>query len=485
MFKEGFFWGGATAANQIEGAYNEGGRGLTKTDVMTGGSATSPRQVTFINKEGKPDRCSKYAKFPNGAQYAIFDGEYYPNHTAVDFYHRYKEDIALFAEMGFTMFRMSISWSRIFPTGIEEEPNQEGLAFYKDVFRELRKHNIEPLVTIWHFDTPLYLEEHYGDWKNRQLIDLYVKFAKTCFTEFKGLVKYWLTFNEVNGTAIIPTFMPNTTNEDVQKSFQHLHNQFVAGARAIRAGHEIDPENQIGCMIAAMISYPETCHPKDVLYNRHMVEQGIFYCGDIQCKGRYPVFAKRIWDQYGIHLDIREQDLTDLREGKADMYTFSYYCSSVYSDHDERTEGKKDKRVNNPYLTYNSWRMGTDPVGLRYFLELVNDRYELPIIVVENGLGEYDTLEADGTVHDAYRIDYLRNHIRELGKAVDEGVNVIGYTSWGPIDLISAATGEMRKRYGYIYVDRDDEGNGTLKRYRKDSFYWYKKVIASNGQDLD
>ena len=324
-FPKNFLWGGATAANQIEGAWNLDGRGPALTDVTTGGTVSEPRKITYIDKDGKPGFITRLEKLPEGAHYAVLDDCLYPNHDGIDFYHHYKEDIALFAEMGFTVFRMSISWSRIYPTGMEEEPNRKGIEFYRNVFNELKKYNIEPLVTIWHFDTPLYLEETLGDWKNRELIPLFVKFAKTCFTEFKGLVKYWLTFNEINNTI---NFLPdNMPDEYFQDAYQHLHNQFVASAKAVKIGHEIDPDNMIGCMICGITYYPHTEDPKDILFNRYKWEKGIFYCGDVQCFGRYPTYAQKLWNEHNVRLDITEDDINSLMEGTVDMYTFSYYMS--------------------------------------------------------------------------------------------------------------------------------------------------------------
>lgn len=485
-FKQGFLWGGATAANQIEGAWNVDGRGPALTDVTTGGTATEARKITYIDKDGNPGFLTRLEKLPEGAHYAVLDDCLYPNHDGIDFYHHYKEDIALMAEMGITVFRMSISWSRIYPTGLEEEPNQKGIAFYRDVFNELKKYNIEPLVTIWHFDTPLYLEEHLGNWKNRQLIPLFVKFAKTCFTEFKGLVKYWLTFNEINNTI---NFLPDTMpDEYFQEAYQHLHNQFVASAKAVKIGHEIDPENKIGCMICGITYYPHTDDPKDILLNRYKWEKGIFYCGDVQCFGHYPTYAQKLWDEHHVKLDITEDDIQSLKEGTVDMYTFSYYMSISVTTHeiDKEAQGNMVRGgIVNKYLNYSDWGWASDPDGLQYYLEMIYDRYQRPLMVVENGLGAYDTVEEDGSIHDDYRIDYFRKHIASMKKAVENGVDLWAYTSWGPIDLVSAGTGEMRKRYGFIYVDKHDDGSGTMARSKKDSFYWYKKVIASNGEDLD
>ena len=486
-FKKGFFWGGAVAANQCEGAWNFDGRGPALTDVTTGGSYKEPRRVTYIDKDGKPGFLTSGASLPEGAHYAVLDDCLYPNHDGIDFYHTYKEDIALFAEMGFKMFRMSISWSRIYPTGLEEEPNQKGIEFYRNVFAELRKNNIEPLVTIWHFDTPLYLEEQLGGWQNRKLVDLFVKFARTCFENFSDQVNYWLTFNEINNTINFINRGGEVTDEDYAGALQHLHHQFVASALAVKIGHEIDPNNKIGCMICGITYYPMTCDPEDILANRHRWEEGIWYCGDVQVKGKYPTYACRIWKEHNVNLKMEKDDEKILREGKVDFYSFSYYMSTAVTTHKDGEEvgGNMVIGIKNPYIKYSDWGWGMDPMGLRYYLEMIYDRYEVPLMVVENGLGAYDTVEADGSIHDPYRIDYFRDHIREMSKACDAGVDLVAYTTWGPIDLVSAGTGEMRKRYGFIYVDKNDDGTGTMARSRKDSFFWYKKVIESNGEDLD
>ena len=485
-FPEGFLWGGAVAANQWEGGWNLGGRGPAMTDVTTGGSVKERRKITYIDKDGNHGTLDRHQKLPEGAHYAVLDEYHYPNHEAVDGYHHYKEDIALFGEMGFKQFRMSISWSRLFPTGLEKEPLKEGVEFYRDMFKEMHKHGIEPLVTIWHFDTPLYLEEHCGGWLNRETIDHFVRFATACFTEFKGLVHNWLTFNEINNTMPDPVFRPDCSDEEFAEACQHLHYQFVASAKAVQIGHAIDPSNMIGCMICGICYYPGTCDPADIIENRHRWEEKIFYCGDVQCKGYYPTFAKRIWDEHNVKLDITEDDLDDLARGTVDMYTFSYYMSQNVTTHKdvEIVGGNMSAGSRNPYLEYSDWGWSTDPSGLDYYLEMIYDRYELPIMVVENGLGAYDTVEEDGSIHDPFRIDYYRKHIQAMDKAIAHGVDLIGYTTWGCIDVVSAGTGEMRKRYGFIYVDMDDEGKGSMNRSRKDSFFWYKKVIASNGEDL-
>lgn len=486
-FPKGFLWGGAIAANQAEGAYDVDGRGLVQTDVTTGGTVDSPRYTTFIDKNGKPGKVPSLGhigKIPEGAKFAILDTEYYPNHKAVDFYHHYKEDIKLFAEMGYSIFRLSISWSRIFPDGDNTTPNQLGLDFYRSIFEECRKYNIEPLVSIWHFDTPLALEEKYGGWKNRKLIDFYVKYCEVIFNEYKDLVKYWLTFNEINNATMFLGLLGNkASDKDYQEAYQVLHNQFVASARAVQIGHQINPKFMIGNMICGIAFYPDTCDPKDILTNFHKWESGIYYCGDVQVKGKYGTYAKRLWKEHNVQLDITEQDIEDLQKGTVDMYTFSYYMSINTTTHNnaEKVAGNFSIGVKNPYLTYSDWGWAYDAIGLQYYLEKIYDRYEIPMMVVENGLGALDVVEKDGSIHDSYRIAYHEAHIKAMLKAINNGVDLLAYTTWGCIDLVSAGTGEMRKRYGFIYVDMDDKGNGTMKRIPKDSFYWYKKVIESNG----
>ena len=485
-FPDNFLWGGATAANQYEGGWNEGGRGMTLSDVTTGGTVKTPRQITWFDKYGNPHHSPEHGfKLPEGGEYAVLADEYYPNHKATDFYHHWKEDIALFAEMGFKVFRMSIAWSRLFPTGLETEPNPEGVAFYRAVFEELKAHNIEPLVTIWHFDTPLYLEEHEGGWNNRKLTDLYVHFAETCFREFKGLVKYWLTFNEINNTIQFLDLMDEVSDEDYQDAYQKLHYQYVASARAVKAGHEIDPENKIGCMICGITNYALTCDPADVWENIYRWERNLFYSGDVQCQGEYPVFAKRLWQEHNVALDITDEDVKFLKEGTVDFYSFSYYMSNAVTTHetDDQVGGNFTMGARKPYLNYSEWGWALDPKGLEIFCEVMWDRYHKPLMIVENGLGAIDKVEEDGSIHDDYRIDYFKKHIAAMHHILDMGIDLIGYTPWGCIDLVSAGTGEMRKRYGFIYVDMNDAGEGSMNRSRKDSFYWYKKVIESNGQE--
>ena len=473
-FPEGFLWGGATAANQLEGASQEGGKGLNLADVLPGGKV----RLELLMKPG--------------FNYEIEESKYhYPNHEAIDFYHRYKEDIALFAEMGFKVFRMSIAWSRIFPRGDEETPNEEGLAFYDRVFDELHKHGIEPVVTISHYETPLHLIKEYGAWKNRKLIGFFERYARTVFNRYKDKVKYWMTFNEINGATHFPLFglgfSASSEEARLQESFQGLHHQFVASALAVKIGHEIIPGSQIGCMLVYAPVYAFDSNPDNVMHA--LKEEQIFnyYCGDVQVRGEYPAFAERYFKENGIKLDIQEGDLEIIKEGTVDYIGFSYYMSRTEKKektNEESSAGNIIGGVKNPFLKASDWGWEIDPEGLRISLNKLYDRYQVPLFIVENGLGAKDTVEADGSINDDYRIDYLRDHIKAMGEAIEDGVNLIGYTPWGCIDLVSASTGEMSKRYGFIYVDRHDDGSGTLERSKKKSFYWYKDVIATNGEQL-
>jgi 6-phospho-beta-glucosidase len=486
-FPKNFLWGGAVAANQLEGAYLEDGKGLSDADMLKGGNVKTPRMFS-------PE---------------IEKGVYYPSHQAIDFYHHYKEDIALFGEMGFKVFRLSINWSRIFPHGDDEEPNEAGLAFYDSVFDECKKNHIEPLVTLCHYEIPWAITTKYGGFTNRKVIDLFVKYAVTCFQRYKDKVKYWLTFNEINCAMmpfgvynglgyVSPEDLKNNTPRpvtdlkiDPQLQYEGLHNEFVASAKTVIEGHKINPDFQIGLMIAHMTNYPLTPDPKDVLQCQTIENIANNYCGDVMVRGSYPRFAKSYLRSQGVRdtsfIDNAE-DAAILKEGTVDLYTFSYYMTNCVTTHEaETTGGNLMGGAKNPYLEVSPWGWAIDPTGLRYTLNELADRYpDIPLMVVENGLGMIDKREADGSVHDDYRINYLRDHVKCMKAAIEEdGVNLAGYTTWGPIDLVSAGTGEMYKRYGFIYVDRNDDGTGDFSRSRKDSFFWYKKCIASNGEDLD
>jgi len=471
-FPNGFLWGGATAANQCEGAWNVDGRGLANVDLIPHGAN---RMKTMAGIDVSFDFKSE---------------EYYPGLTAIDMYHHFKEDIALFAEMGFKTYRLSIAWTRIFPQGDEAEPNEEGLLFYENLFKECQKYGIEPLVTITHFDCPVHLIKEYGGWKNRKLVDFYGNLVRALFTRYKGLVKYWLTFNEINMILHVPFMGAGLIidNEETvnQEKYTAIHHEFLASALATKIAHEIDPEMKIGCMLAGASFYPYSCKPEDVKLAQDFNQENYFFV-DVQARGYYPNFALKRFEREGIVIPWEQGDEELLRENTVDFISFSYYSSRTVASeaaHDE-THANFFDTVANPHLTASEWGWEIDPLGLRITLNDLYDRYQKPLFIVENGLGAKDVVEADGAIHDDYRIDYLRQHVEAMKDAIDlDGVDLIGYTTWGCIDLVSASTGEMSKRYGFIYVDRDDAGEGTLARSKKKSFDWYKKVIATNGEDL-
>ncbi|MED4161530.1 6-phospho-beta-glucosidase [Halalkalibacterium halodurans] len=470
-FPEGFLWGGAIAANQAEGAYLEDGKGLTLVDLLPTG------QKRWDVMLGKLD------------SFTPLEGEFYPSHEAIDFYHRYQEDVALLAEMGFKAFRLSISWARIFPNGDDPEPNEKGLQFYDDLFDELLKYNIQPVVTMAHFDVPVHLIESYGGWRSRKLVGLFETYAKTILSRYKDKVKYWMTFNEINMLLHLPfvgaglVFKEGENKKQIQ--YQAAHHQLVASSLAVKACHELIPDAKIGCMLAAGATYPYTCHPNDVFEAMTKDRESFFFI-DVQSRGEYPGYAKRFFRDHNIVIDMEEGDEALLKNHTVDYIGFSYYASRVTSTDPEVlkniTSGNVFGSVENPYLEKSEWGWTIDPKGFRTTANQLYDRYQKPLFVVENGLGAVDDVTLEGEINDEYRIDYLRKHIAEMAEAIADGVDIIGYTSWGPIDVVSASTGEMKKRYGYIYVDRDNEGKGSLRRMKKKSFHWYKKVIETNGE---
>lgn len=489
-FPKNFLWGGDISATQIEGAWNEDGKAPTETDYLISGDKTTPRYAYYRTKDGKEGKALQFSgQAPLGSTYILKSDKIYPNHFASDFYHNYQEDIKLLAEMGFKALNLTVSWARILPKGIAGGKNQAGIDFYLNVFKELKKYNIEPIVTLYKYDMPAFYLTEMGGWSNRKLIDEYLAFAKICFEEFKDYVHYWVTFNEINILKMTLDGEKDASAEDKQRTFEELHNQLVASARAVKLAHQINSNNQIGCMICGLFTYPRTCDPNDILANQKYEQDNIFYFSDVIVRGHYPSYAKRIWKEYGVNLDVSEQDKQDLKDGKADFLPFSYYFTNCVSGQATQkttiTGITSDKSNKNPYLKSTQWGWQIDPVGLKVSLETLNDRYDsFPLLIIENGIGTIDKLEKDNTVHDQYRIDYHRAHIKEMEEAVDEGVNLLGYTMWSCIDLVSAGTGQLSKRYGFIYVDVDEKGQGTFNRYKKDSFYWYKKVIATNGEDL-
>lgn len=478
-FPKGFLWGGATAANQIEGAWDIDGKGMTTAEVV---KKATDRQNAMAMSQVSRKVIDEAINDPNAANY--------PKRRGIDFYHHYQEDIKLMAEMGFKAFRLSIAWARIFPSGNEEKPNEKGLEFYDRVFAECAKYGIEPVVTLSHYEMPLDLTLKQNGWASRDTIGAFTHYTKTVFERYRGKVKYWMTFNEINAgtwgfTATGALEDGLNDDEKLQLEYQALHHQFVASALAVKQCHEIDPEAQIGCMLARMQNYPLTPNPKDVRESQQEDQLNLFFT-DVQVRGEYPEYMNRYFAKHHVHIEMEYGDQQLLAEGKVDYLSFSYYMTSVSSASgvSEETSGNLTFGGKNPYLESSDWGWQIDPIGLRITLNSLWDRYRVPLFVVENGLGALDKISDDGQIHDSYRIDYLRKHILQMKEAVKDGVNLMGYTSWGPIDLISAGTSEMSKRYGFVYVDQDDEGKGSLARIRKDSFYWYQNVISSNGEDL-
>ena len=467
-FPKEFLWGGAVAAHQLEGAWQEGGKGISVADVMTVGGPDRPREITD----------------------GVLPGKCYPNHEAIDFYHRYKEDIALLSQLGFTCFRTSIAWTRIFPNGDDKEPNEEGLQFYDDLFDTLRAHGMEPVVTLSHFELPYHLVTAYGGWRSRKLVDFFVRFAQTVFARYKDKVRYWMTFNEINNQRDVDAAFTGFTNSGILYRpdedryavlYQAAHHEFVASARAVIEGHKINPDFQIGCMLAMSPVYPASCRPMDQMAALKEMDKS-FYFGDVQCRGHYPSYILKEWELKGYRIEMEKDDLVLLKEGRVDYFALSYYMSFVRA-YDEETASYKE--VPNPYVKASDWGWQIDPTGLRYMLNVLAERYELPLMIVENGIGLHEEPDESGIVQDDERISYFAAHIAEMKKAVEEdGVTLMGYLPWGPIDLVSAGTGEMEKRYGFIYVDKNNKGEGTLRRVPKKSFGWYQKVIRSNGEDL-
>jgi len=488
-FPKNFLWGGATAACQIEGGYNEGGRGLATSDF----ELMVPREL--LGAEKRPELLDfKKVTREKLEKYLEHSEEYnFPKRRGIDFYHHYKEDIALLAEMGFRVFRMSISWSRIFPNGDEMEPNEEGLQFYDDVFDECHKYGIEPLVTMCHFDMPLHLAEKYEGFKSRETITYFERYAETIFRRYKGKVKYWVTFNEINMILSDPyrcsgIFLKDSSQEiSFQMKYQTSHHQFIASALAVKKCHEIIPDAKIGCMMCRLENYAETTRPEDNLQTVFEDHFNYFY-SDMHVKGEYPYYMKRFFKENDIKIEMEPDDLEILKEGTVDFVSISYYMTYIMRFKNEKVpkpNGSLIAQIQNPYLQISDWGWPVDPVGFRITLNRIYDRYGIPIFIAENGLGAADKADENGYVEDDYRIDYMKRHIEQLREAIEDGVDVFGYAWWGPIDLVSSGTSEMTKRYGMVYVDLDDYGNGTGKRSKKKSFYYYKKVIASNGADLE
>ncbi|MBS4456620.1 6-phospho-beta-glucosidase [Tuanshanicoccus lijuaniae] len=469
MVQSDFLWGAAVAANQLEGAYLSDGRGVSNIDLLPYG-----KDRLAIAKGEMHYTC-------------VSEDAYYPSHNAIHFYDKMKQDIELLHELGLKCFRFSISWSRIFPTGLEENPNEKGLSFYDELISELEKYNIEPIVTITHFDVPKGLMDHCGSWRSREMVNHYLKFTRVLFERFKDRVKYWISFNEINMllhkpfTAAGITFEENEAKEQI--IYQAAHYQMVASAYATKQLHEIDKNAKMGCMLAAGEFYPYSCNPVDIR-RAQKDNQKNYYFVDVQARGSYPRWALKKIDLLGI--DISPSDIKVLRENTVDYISFSYYASRTskedVSDVDTNT-GNAAGGVVNPYLKRSEWGWMIDPLGFRITINSIWDRYQKPLFVVENGLGAQDLIDDHHQIEDDYRIEYLSQHISEMILCIEEdSIPIIGYTMWTAIDLVSASTGEMKKRYGLVYVDKDNEGNGTLRRVPKKSYSWYKKLIESSGK---
>ncbi|WP_338215367.1 glycoside hydrolase family 1 protein [Lacticaseibacillus salsurivasis] len=467
VFPKGFLWGGAIAANQAEGAWQADGKGPSLVDVTEHGIGKSEHDDT------------------------VLPGKYYPNHEAIDFYHKYHEDLQAMSEMGFKCFRTSIAWSRLYPTGEETTPNEAGLRYYDDLFATMKKLGMEPVVTISHYETPLALHDKYGGWTNRHLIDLYERFCRTIFTRYGDVVHYWMTFNEMNNTHTIPYAaaaidLTGDTDHRTQQIYQAEHNMYVANAKAVKLARELMPGAHMGIMLSLSQAavYPATCAPEDV-FGAMQMQRRTFISADVQLRGAYPAYAKRIFAEHHFELEMGPDDLQLIQDYPSEFLGFSYYRSSTYAAGTPLygdTGGAVGKP--NPYLKATDWGWQIDPLGLRWMCNLVQDRYNCPMFIVENGLGMKDTVSADGSIHDPARSEYLKAHVQAIGEAIKDGCNVMGYTWWGPIDIVSAGTGQMSKRYGFVYVDKDDAGHGTLARSKKDSFETYRQIISTNGDSV-
>ncbi len=488
-FPKDFLWGGAIAANQYEGAWLEGGKQPNVTDILVGIMSRQPG-LKWNEETKKYEMC-------------LDPDKVYLSHDAVDGYHRYREDLKLMAGMGFNSFRTSIAWGRIFPNGDEEEPNEAGLAFYEDMFRCMRELGMEPVITLSHYETPLHLVTEYGGWSNPKLIGFWKRYVETVFTRYRGIVKLWLTFNEVNNMFRVPLVaagvltvrdpadpsdpIGSTTKQDIWDAY---HNILVANAETVRLGHEIDPENQVGCMLtsSSVATYPYNCDPRNVFGALESQRMANFYFGDPFCLGIVPTYLKKVWKEQGVTVSFTEEELALIRKYTVDFFSFSYYRSSTY-DYDYAMHGDTGGLVGkeNPYLKDKApqpWGWPVDPEGIRYTLNVLYDRYHLPLYIVENGVGLDEKLNEEGTIDDDFRVHYIEEHLKNVALALEDGVDCRGYLYWGPIDVVSAGTGEMKKRYGFVYVDRFNDGTGTLERKIKKSYYRFKEIIESNGEAL-
>jgi len=484
-FSRDFLWGGAIAASQADGGWNEGGKGIDTQDLRYF-DASWDRQ-----KRGENRNINMTSeRFEKALVVGEDDIEHYPFRWGIDFYRHYKEDLALMEELGLKVFRTSINWARIYPNGDDGQPNEEGIRFYIDLFTECHKRGMKVFATILHYNIPVNLVTKYGGWKNRKVVDFYVRYCRTLFERIGNLVDFWLPFNEINCSRFNPwngcCLIKDQEEHYEQAIFQCTHHQFIANALAVQAAHEMLPGSMVGGMIARFTSYPATCKPGDVMQSILDENYKNYFYTDVMARGKYPSYTERMFKELEVTIEKEEGDDEILKNNTVDFLSYSYYMSMISSnDPDyEITSGNLLSGKKNPYLPVSDWGWQIDPEGLRISLNQMYDRYQLPLFIAENGIGAFDRLEEDKSIHDDYRIDYLREHIKQMAEAVEDGVDLLGYTMWGIIDIVSCGTIEMSKRYGVIYVDRDDAGKGSNQRFKKDSFFWYQRCIASNGKEL-
>lgn len=471
-FPENFMWGGAVAANQLEGAYDVDGKGLCVADI------NEFRDDVDITKKSNLEVTTDYIKEALASKDRIF-----PKRWGIDFYHTYKEDLKLLAELGLKTFRTSINWARIYPNGDDEKPNEAGLKFYDDLFDEIIKNGMEPMITISHYEIPLHLTTAYKGWYSREVIDFFEKYCKTVFDRYAGKVKYWIIVNQIN-LIVHESFnhlgvAADLVDDLLSAKYQAVHNEMVACARATKYAHDNYPDMEIGMMLCGGPAYAATCKPEDVLATQKHNQMEYFF-SDVLLRGYYPGYALRFFEDHDIHVEFGEHDEEDFKN-TCDFFSFSYYYTRICN---KESYENGNEAIRNMELPANPWGWTIDPIGLRILLNEFYDRYQKPIYITENGVGYYDKLE-DGEIHDSYRIEYYRDHIAQMKEAIKDGVDLRGYYAWGPIDIVSCSSSEMSKRYGFIYVDLDDYGKGSGKRIKKDSYAWMQKVIASNGEELD
>ena len=474
-FPENFLWGGAFSAKQIEGGVEKSGKGLSVADIQDFNPTADRTKVKgdFSMKEIL-DRIEHPERY------------YFPKKFGIDFFHTFKEDIVLLKELGLKCLRVSIAWSRIYPTGVEELPSEQGLKFYDALFDELVKNGIEPIVTIMHDDMPMNLALNHGGFLNREVIDRFVNYAQVVLERYKYKVTYWIVFNQINLTRVGLTslgIIHDQVENLMEAKYQAVHHKFVACARVVALGRKINPAFQFGGMLADFLVVPFSCKPKDVELAMEKNQMTMFFYTDVQLRGEYPGYALKYFQENDYDIRVEAGDLEIIQANTLDYLAISYYNSSaVDAEKNGMAIGDVTK---NPYLEANPWGWTINPEGLYYCFSQYWDRYEKPLMIAENGFGQIETLDEHKQIHDDYRIDYLKSHLKALQKSIEHGVEVFAYCSWSPIDSVSSGTSEMSKRYGYIYVDQDDLGKGTKKRYKKDSFYWYKRVIETNGRSLN